>query len=306
MEDEEELKLLEVRPELEREVDFESVAPALLQNQLLSAAEYGEVSRLARGQQVAAMLDLLPVKEGDVLRRLRLALQEDYDWLANSLEHVTVSAATRQKAEQTRSNSDTTTTSTVSSPSLTARDVASTLSMGREAMSSASSVSSLALPCLASSPGPSLAMPCLDSSPIGSLASPNPSLASPLHSSEFSLSSSHSTTTATSIKRLLEVEAELEDLEEPAIQFVARSRVMRRWQSLAHQLGLTDSVEIIKHRVRASGGDLDEHVGEVLREWKDLRGTEATLGGLVTNLRALGYNDTANRLEDGSYLKRRR
>ena len=243
MEDEEELKLLEVRPELEREVDFESVAPALLQNQLLSAAEYGEVSRLARGQQVAAMLDLLPVKEGDVLRRLRLALQEDYDWLANSLEHVTVSAATRQKAEQTRSNSDTTTTSTVSSPSLTARDVASTLSMGREAMSSASSVSSLALPCLASSPGPSLAMPCLDSSPIGSLASPNPSLASPLHSSEFSLSSSHSTTTATSNKRLLEVEAELEDLEEPAIQFVARSRVMRRWQSLAHQLGLTDRSE---------------------------------------------------------------
>ena len=45
---------------------------------------------------------------------------------------------------------------------------------------------------------------------------------------------------------------------------------------------------------------------QVLREWKDLRGSEATMGGLVTNLRALGYNDTANRLEDGSYLKRRR
>jgi len=287
MEAEEELKLLEVRPELEREVDFESVAPALLQYQLLSAAEYGEVSRLARGQQVAAMLDLLPAKEGDVLRRLRLALQEDYDWLANSLEHVTVSAATRQKAEQARSNSDTTTASTVSSP----RDEASTLSVGREAMSSASSISSLALPCLASSPNPSL-------------ASPNPSLASPLHSSEFSLSSSHSTTTVPSNKRLLEVE---EDLEEPAIQFVSRNvRVMKRWQSLAHQLGLTDSVEIIKHRVRASGGDLDEHVGEVLREWKGERPGEATLVGLVTNLRALGFNDTALKLEDGSYLKRRR
>jgi len=287
MEAEEELKLVEVRPELEREVDFESVAPALLQYQLLSAAEYGEVSRLARGQQVAAMLDLLPAKEGDVLRRLRLALQEDYDWLANSLEHVTVSAATRQKAEQARSNSDTTTASTVSSP----RDEASTLSVGREAMSSASSISSLALPCLTSSPN-------------SSLASPNPSLASPLHSSEFSLSSSHSTTTVPSNKRLLEVE---EDLEEPAIQFVSRNvRVMKRWQSLAHQLGLTDSVEIIKHRVRASGGDLDEHVGEVLREWKGERPGEATLVGLVTNLRALGFNDTALKLEDGSYLKRRR
>ena len=51
------------------------------------------------------MLDLLPPKEGSVLRLLQVALREDYDWLANSLAHVQVSQATREKFEQEQNSS---------------------------------------------------------------------------------------------------------------------------------------------------------------------------------------------------------
>jgi hypothetical protein len=99
-----------------------------------------------------------------------------------------------------------------------------------------------------------------------------------------------------------------EELEEAAIQFVqSNPRVMRRWQSLAHQLGLGPGrVEVIRHRVRQQGGDLDEHVGEAVREWQEQEGRAATLAQLGRHLRKLGFNDTADRLEDGSYLKRGR
>ena len=103
--------------------------------------------------------------------------------------------------------------------------------------------------------------------PSSSVASPislssSPSCASPMHSSEFSLSSSHSSNSQQPAKRLLEVEDE--ELDESVIQFVAASpRVMKSWTKLAYQLDLSDKVEIIRHRVRSSGGDLDEYVGEV-------------------------------------------
>ena len=53
---------------------------------------------------------------------------------------------------------------------------------------------------------------------------------------------------------MLEVE---EELDESVIQFVAASpRVMKSWTKLAYQLDLSDKVEIIRHRVRSSGGAL--------------------------------------------------
>ena len=64
-------------------------------------------------------------------------------------------------------------------------------------------------------------------------------------------------------------------------------------------------MEVIKHRVRSSGGDFDEHVGEFLREWCEERPEEATMLGLSRLLRSQGFNDTAIKLEDGSYMKRR-
>ena len=80
---------------------------------------------------------------------------------------------------------------------------------------------------------------------------------------------------------------EEEEFGEDAIQFVqSNPRVMRRWQSLAHQAGLTIQVEVIKHRVRSSGGDFDEHVGEFLREWREERPEEATILGLSRLLRS--------------------
>lgn len=75
MEAEDVLKLQEVRAELVREVDFEAVAPALLQHRLLTTAEYEALSGHHRDQQVAAMLDLMPAKPGAVLRLLGLVLQ---------------------------------------------------------------------------------------------------------------------------------------------------------------------------------------------------------------------------------------
>ena len=103
---------------------------------------------------------------------------------------------------------------------------------------------------------------------------------------------------------MLEVE---EELDESVIQFVAASpRVMKSWTKLAYQLDLSDKEEIIRHRVRSSGGDLDEYVGEVLREWREELGPEATVPALCLNLKKLRLNDTAMRLEDGSYKNKRR
>ena len=275
--------------------------------------------------KVGGMLDLLPSKEGSVLRLLQVlckrfvlfypallqvALREDYDWLANSLAHVQVSDATRDKFEQEQNesrgssgyhsngsehhgNSDRSASSVTSCPSSR-----NGVEPGRHpGYSSASTIP-------AHSPLPSMQNPSHSvASPI-SLSS-SPSCASPIHSSEFSLSSSHSSQSQQPAKRLLEVE---EELDESVIQYVAASpRVMKSWTKLAHQLDLSDKVEIIRHRVRSSGGDLDEYVGEVLREWREEVGPEATVPVLCANLKKLRLNDTAMRLEDGSYkIKKRR
>lgn len=149
-----------------------------------------------------------------------------------------------------------------------------------------------------------------------SLTSPTSSLGSlnsPLHSSDFSLSSTKSSVSEDRLETLSEVSSlQSRDLNlqaeisEQMINFVKKnSIILRRWQSLAHSAGLSHRVEIIKARVRAEGGDLDQHVTELIREWVEEFPESANLGGLINLLREQNFNDTALKLENGTYCKKR-
>jgi len=80
--------------------------------------------------------------------------------------------------------------------------------------------------------------------------------------------------------------------------------IMKKWQSLAHQTGLSSRVPVIQARIRGEGRDFDEHVTEFFREWMERKPGEATIGGLISLLRKLRFNETAMRIEDGSYRKK--
>ena len=62
-------------------------------------------------------------------------------------------------------------------------------------------------------------------------------------------------------------------------------RIMRRWQSLAHSVGLTDRVEVIKARIRAEGRDYDDHVEEFIREWIENSPERATMQGEMNKVK---------------------
>jgi len=135
-------------------------------------------------------------------------------------------------------------------------------------------------------------------------------LGSPLHSSEFSLKSSESgderldsLSQVGEKRRRQDLEAEIT---EEMIEFVMMNpRIMKRWQNLAHAAGLSGRVEVIKARIRTEGRDLDEHVAEFLREWMEQKPEAATLGGLINLLKDQRFNDTAQKLEEGTFKKRR-
>jgi len=132
---------------------------------------------------------------------------------------------------------------------------------------------------------------------------------SPQHSSVFSVRSSPVMETTMPVPdRKRKVEEVLdEEITEDMIEFVMDNpRVMRRWTNLAHQIGLSNRVPVIQARIRNEGRDHDEHVGELLREWRERIPGEATRVGLVKILRSQNFNDTAGKLEDGSYAKRRK
>jgi len=134
---------------------------------------------------------------------------------------------------------------------------------------------------------------------------------SPLHSSEFSLKSSESgeadrldsLSQVGEDKRRQDMDGEIS---EDMIEFVmTNSRIMKRWHTLAHSSGLSHRVEVIKARIRSEGRDHDEHVAEFLREWMEQKPEAATLRGLISLLKDQKFNDTALKLEDGSFKKRR-
>merc|ERR1712130_868242 len=92
---------------------------------------------------------------------------------------------------------------------------------------------------------------------------------------------------------------------EGMIDFVMMNpRIMKRWHTLAHAAGLSGRVEVIKARIRQEGRDMDEHVAEFLREWIEQKPEAATLGGLISLLRDQKFNDTALKLEEGTFKKR--
>lgn len=157
--------------------------------------------------------------------------------------------------------------------------------------------------------------------PCGSWRASSPSLGfnSPYHSSDLSAVSHHSEEPAAHVEDVSPSSApadfschrrgrlDNEDISEEVIQFVSENpRIMRRWQNLAHQAGLSARVPVIQARIRADGRDFDEHIAEFIREWVERRPGEASLGGLVRLLRSCQFNDTAARLEDGGYRKRLR
>jgi len=162
-----------------------------------------------------------------------------------------------------------------------------------------------------SSPNPPAITPC---SSLASVHSTNGS--SPIHSSNISIFSStgseHSagdeTTTTTSSLQQHGVKRGYQDsdeINEEMLEYVSSNPlIMKKWQSLAHQTGLSSRVPVIQARIRGEGRDFDEHVTEFFREWMERKPGEATIGGLISLLRKLRFNETAMRIEDGSYRKK--
>ena len=100
------------------------------------------------------------------------------------------------------------------------------------------------------------------------------------------------------LKQAMEEQLENKELNEEAIQFVqSNSEAMRRLVTLAHQIGMAHRIEVIKHRVRSNGSDFDEHIGELLRTWREEKPQEATFSRLCKLLRSQRINHTANQLE---------
>jgi len=145
-------------------------------------------------------------------------------------------------------------------------------------------------------------------SSIRSVTGSQHSGSSPLHSSDISVFSQNEDeiaepSNARPKRRLVEDVEITEDM----IEYVASNpMIMRRWQNLAHQAGLSNRVPVIQSRIRQDGRDFDEHIAEFIREWTERKPGEATLPGLINILRKLRFNDTAGRLEDGSFKKKLR
>ena len=106
---------------------------------------------------------------------------------------------------------------------------------------------------------------------------------SPLHSSQFSLSSS-SSTADTTVSRDESPVRLAEPLTEDMISLVVRSpAVVRRWQVLARRAGLANRIQVIQGRIRAEGRDHDEHVRQAMFKWT----ATGLLNLLCTIIRAL-------------------
>ena len=114
---------------------------------------------------------------------------------------------------------------------------------------------------------------------------------SPVHSSEFSLQSSHSSrNSVASNDNLFEDQQMSNDISQEVISFLKTNpRIIRGWQSLAHSVGLSHRVEVIKARIRADGRDLDDHVEEFIREWIEMCPETATLSGDIISIYTFSF-----------------
>jgi len=285
-------KLQLCRAELLDSLQFDMMSPALIQEGIISPAEYeGVQGSQSNTDKIIAFLDLLQTKNIDILNRFLKYLEQDYDWLAFSLKNTQIPSEHMSAAF--KSNNP---------PS-----VEGLTELGGGPVGGAAS------PCPSS-----LHSPCEDEvqrrrerelrgERLGRLGCTEPTsnvsggYSSPLHSSQFSLSSASSTADITVSRDESPVRL-AEPLTEDMISLVVRSpAVVRRWQVLARRAGLANRIQVIQGRIRAEGRDHDEHVSDMLREWIELKPEAATLGGLIEILRKESFNDTALKLQNGKY-----
>lgn len=74
-------------------------------------------------------------------------------------------------------------------------------------------------------------------------------------------------------------------------------RVVRKWTTLAHVMGMTSIAHTLKMRMLLNGEDQDTCVLQLLEEWKGAHPKEASLGKLILILREEDFNDVADELE---------
>lgn len=80
-------------------------------------------------------------------------------------------------------------------------------------------------------------------------------------------------------------------------------RIVRRWSTLAHVLGMTSIVHTLRMRTVMSGDDPDVCVLHLLEEWKGAYPKEATLKRLLEALREEDFNDVAGKKIFLKYVK---
>jgi len=329
------VKLRKIEAQLVEDVDFESISPGLLQYKVISNEEYCQLSKKDENSEKVKHLVAALYKKGSfAIESFSEALEEDYDWLAHTLKNTVVTQreieeykTAHQQTNQHPAHNISVTPAQHQSQTYPLPSNSSSLSppldnlpqslplfnpLANVSRSPASSVSS------GHNPVSSPAYSGSNASTTGSsdLNSPQHShgFHSPLHSSEFSISSSPGPSsspinnTGQGLKRKSDhQEREDEEISEEMIEFVmANPRVMRGYTKLAHQAGLTSRLPVIKMRIMSEMRDHDEFVAEILREWKERSPGDATRVGLVKILRALNFNDTAMKIEDGSFNKKKR
>lgn len=74
--------------------------------------------------------------------------------------------------------------------------------------------------------------------------------------------------------------------------------LVRKWQTLAHTLGLTNHCPSILMQSTLYMQDLDECLRHLITKWCSVAGNKANLGELLKALRKEHFNDIADQLED--------
>lgn len=289
MEKNDKARLVRMRGEFLDNIVFDIVSPGLLQYQLLSMDDYDKIRELSTNKEkVTAFVDILPSKGPDAFVKFLHALKEDYDWLAEELKDIKIS---QSDSEETRCQD---------SDSYTSEDISvrsTKFPIGRS-VSVSGSTSEF-------SNSPSRRSEFSHQSPMRSLASPTRSLAGSDITRTSDVTAVSGISPGSETKRKRELDNSELDITEDMIEFVsANPRIMKRWHCLANQIGMSNRVPVIQSRIRMEGRDHDEHVGELIREWMERKPGEATVGGLVKLLRSQKFNDTAEKIEDGTFIKK--
>jgi len=304
------VRLLKLRDELLDNVVLDVVTPALLQYELLSTEDYEKICQLSTNREkVTTFLDLVPTKGPDAFDKLVSALKDDYDWISAELSDVQVNQSDLDSYFPAFS------TSSPNTGKLTVGTVATKCCETQERNQDTASYTSNEH-SVKSVENSEISIEHSVQHILARSASSNGSM-SPRQVSEFSPDFS---VTGSDVRRsgddvttgseaLLRRKRELDNAEitEEMIEFVSGNpRIMRRWQSLAHQAGMSARVPVIQARIRMEGRDHDEHVVELIKDWTEKHPGEATASGLVKLLRSQKFNDTAEKIEDGSFLKKMR